>query len=115
MMEEKRLSAGREPGVTDLAEKLPFGAVVPVEITVWEPHSEDSSSHPGCHTASWRLTRADLLAITIFEVRDEILVSPVLAEIGDQRKFINFELLIFRGMGIIKRPLLEWDVSADKI
>lgn len=33
----------------------------------------------------------------------------------DPGEFIDFKLLVFRGRGIIKCPLLEWDVSADKI
>ena len=32
-----------------------------------------------------------------------------------QGKFVNFELLIFGGMGIIKGPLLKGDISTDKI
>lgn len=48
-------------------------------------------------------------------VRDEFFVSPVLTEIRDQREFVNFELLILWGMGIIESPLLKWNVSADKV
>ena len=58
---------------------------------------------------------SDLLFVTFFKVRDQFLISPVLTEIGDQREFINLVFLVFRGMGIIKSPLFEWDVSADKI
>ena len=29
--------------------------------------------------------------------------------------FINFELLVFEGMGIVKSPLLERDISTDKV
>ena len=57
----------------------------------------------------------DLLFVTFFKVRDQFLISPVLTEIGDQREFINLVFLVFRGMGVIKRPLFEWDESADKI
>lgn len=40
---------------------------------------------------------------------------PVLFDKGlDTRKFIDFELLIFGGMGIIIGPLLKRDISADK-
>ena len=59
--------------------------------------------------------RADFLTITFFIVRDEIFISPVLAEVSDQRKFINLELLVFWGMGIIKSPLLKGNISADKV
>ena len=58
--------------------------------------------------------RTDFLTVAFFEVRDEVFVVPVLAEVSDQRKFINLELLILWRMGIIKSPLLERDISADK-
>ena len=47
------------------------------------------------------------LAVTLFKVRDEVFVVPVLAEISNQGEFINLELLVLRRMGIIKSPLLE--------
>ena len=59
--------------------------------------------------------RADLLAVTFLKVRDEIFVIPVLAEVSDQREFINLELLILWRVGIIKGPLLERDISAYKL
>jgi hypothetical protein len=58
--------------------------------------------------------RTDLLSITLFVVRDQFLVSPVLPEVSDKREFINFELLVFGRMGIIESPLLEGNVFADK-
>ena len=58
---------------------------------------------------------ADHLAVTFFVVRDEFFISPVLTEIGDQREFINFELLVLGGVGIIESPLFERNISADKI
>ena len=58
---------------------------------------------------------AYLLAVTLIEVRNQFLIGPVLTEIRDQRKFIDLVLLVSRGMGVIKRPLFEWDISADKI
>jgi len=33
--------------------------------------------------------------------------------VDDVRKLVDLEFLIFRGMGIIKSPLLERDVSTD--
>ena len=59
--------------------------------------------------------RTDFLAITFFEVRDEVFIVPVLAEVGDQREFINLELLVLWRMGIIEIPLFEGDISADKL
>lgn len=59
--------------------------------------------------------REDLLAIAFFVLGDQLFISPVLSEVRDKRKFINFERLVFRGMGVIKSPLLEWDISADEV
>jgi hypothetical protein len=53
--------------------------------------------------------------ITFFVVRNEVIPFPVLFVGNDTRKFINFEFLIFRGMRIVKSPLLERDVFTDKI
>lgn len=59
--------------------------------------------------------RANLLTITFFVVRDKFLISPILSEVCDQRKFIDFELLVFGGMGILKILLFKGGgISADK-
>ena len=58
---------------------------------------------------------AYILSVTFFKVRDEFLVSPVLPEVGNQREFIDLELLVFWRMGIVESPLLERDISADKV
>ena len=102
-----------EPGVTDLAQHLPFGAVVSVEVR-----------HGGITARAgavlWDVAfraavyGADLFAIAFFVVRDKFFISPVLPEVSDQRKLVDLELLVFGGMGIIKSPLLERDVSADE-
>lgn len=59
--------------------------------------------------------RHDLFAVAFLEVWDKVLVSPVLPERDDPGKFINLELLVFGGMGIVESPLLKWDVSTDKV
>ncbi len=59
--------------------------------------------------------RTYLLTIPFFVVRDEFLISPVLTEVGDQREFINLELLVCGEMGIIESQLLKGDISADKV
>ena len=102
-----------EPGIAYLAEDLAFGAVVPVEV--WHGRVtaragavlRDIAFRTAVH-------RPDLLSVAFFEIGDELLVGPALAEIGDKRKRIDLELLVFWGMGIIKGPLLEGYVSADK-
>lgn len=59
--------------------------------------------------------RAAFLAIAFFVVRNQLFISPVLTKISDKREFIDFELLVFGGMGIIKDPLFEGDVSAYEV
>ena len=100
--------------VTDLAGELTFGAVVLVKIRFWSL-TAGTGTVIGDITFGPPADGTDLLFITFFKVRDQFLISPVLAEIRDQRKFINLIFLVFRRMGIIKGLLLEWDVSADKI
>ena len=104
----------RKPCVTDLAEDLPFGTVILVKIGLW---SLAAGTGTVIGDAAFRtpVDGRDLLLVPFFKVRDEFLISPVLAEICDQRRFINLELLVIRRMGVIKRPLLKRDVSADKI
>ena len=103
----------RKSGSTDLTEELAFGAVIPVKkrfrgVTAW--------AGAVVRDVTFRAATdgADFLTITFFVVRDKFFVSPVLAEVGNQREFINLEFLVFGGMGIIKSPLLERNISADK-
>lgn len=100
--------------VTNFAGKLSFGAVVLVKIGLWSLTTGTGTVF-GNITFGLTSDGADLLFVTFFKVRDQFFVSPFLTEIGDQRKFVNLVFLVFRGMGIIKRPLLERDESADKI
>jgi len=102
-----------EPGVTDLAQHLSFGAVVFVEVR----HGRIAAGTRAVLrdvTFGAAVYGANLFAIAFFDVGDEFLVSPSLSEVGDEGELVNLELLVFRGMGIIKGPLFEWDVSADK-
>ena len=71
----------------------------------------------GIRNVAFRATadRPELFTIAFFVVRDEFFVSPVLAEVGDQREFINFELLVLWRVGIIENPLRKRDISADKV
>ena len=59
--------------------------------------------------------RANGFMVALLIVRDEILPVPVLFIGDDFWKFINLELVVFWRMGIIKSPLLERDVSTDKV
>lgn len=103
-----------KPGGTDFAEYLAFGTVVFIKEWLW-------GITAGAGAFIWDVTLraaadgADFLAIVFFVVWDKFLISPVLTEVGDQREFINSELLVFGGMGIVKSPLLERDISADEV
>ena len=100
--------------VTDLTGELSLTAVVLVKILLWSL-TTGTGTVIGDVTFGPPFDGTDLLFVTFFKVRDQFLISPVLTEIGDQREFINLVFLVFRGMGVIKRPLFEWDISADKI
>ena len=59
--------------------------------------------------------RFNRLAIFPGIVSIEILPIPVLMMIDDSGKHISFEFLVLGRVGIIKNPLLEWDIFTDKI
>ena len=102
-----------ELGGADFAQELSFGTVVPVQVRFG---SITAGTGAVIRDIAFRTAsdRADLLAITLFIVGDEVFVVPVLAEVGHEREFVNLELLVFWGMGVIKSPLFERDVSADE-
>ena len=103
----------RECSGADFAQDLPLRAVILVEIRFW-------SIAAGAGAVIVDITYGsatdgfDFLAILPLEVRDVIVVVPFLV-IDDLWKFINFELLILWRMRIIESPLLERDISTDKI
>lgn len=103
-----------EPCSADFTEKLSLGTIIFVQKGL---RCITTGASAVIRNVTFRpaADRAYLLTITFFEVRDEILISPVLTEVGDQRELINLELLVFGGMGIIKSPLLKGNVSADKV
>ena len=59
----------------------------------------------------------NLFIIAMLEIGDQEFPVPFVLRVQNFGlwEFINLELLIFGGDGIIKLLLLEWDVSADKI
>ena len=106
--------SGREVRTTDLAAKLPCFAVVAVEIRfgctagrTTAVIGDIAGFPPG--------NRTNLLAVMVFKIRNQELPVPLMLMELDPGEFIDFKFLVFRGMGIIKCPLLERDVSADKI
>lgn len=102
-----------ESGIAHFAEHLAFGAIVLVEvrhrrIAAWAGAVlRDVAFRAAVH-------RPDLLPITLFDIGDELLIGPALAEVSDKRQLVRLEFLVFGGIGIIKGPLPEWDVSADE-
>ena len=103
-----------KPGIADFAHELSFGTVILVEEGFWCITTRTGAG-------VWDITLwtsadwADFLSVTLFVVRDQLSVGPVLTEVSDQRKFINLEFLILLGMGIIESPLFKWDISANKV
>jgi hypothetical protein len=53
--------------------------------------------------------------VTFFVVRNKIFPIPILFVRDDFGKLIYFEFLILWRMGIIKSPLPERDISANKV
>ena len=107
--------SGRKMRLADLTQNLAFLlAIIPHEIV-----------HRGitCRagTVFWNITlhsakyRAYGFVVALLIISDEIFPVPVLLVGYDFRKLINLELLVLWRMGIIKSPLLEWDVSTDKV
>ena len=105
---------GRETGITDLTEELAPGAIVLIEID-----GRGLASGTGavfgdvCIRASGNGLNG--LSVAFPPVGDQIFVRPVLIKGPDPGEFIDLELLILWGMGIIESPLSERDVSADKV
>lgn len=100
-------------GIADLAFELTGLAVITVKIGL--------RGRAGRAKTVFRdvafLTSGDgfyLDLVSVFKVRDEELPVPFMLDEVNLREFIHFELLIFRGMGVIKSPLPEGNISADK-
>ena len=87
----------RKPGAANFAEYLPFGAIVFVEIwhrriTAWTGAVlRDIAIRTAVHGP-------DFLPIAFFNIRDELLISPVLTEVSNKGQFVCLELLVFGGM-----------------
>ena len=102
-----------KPGITYFAENLPLAAIVFIKIRFWG-------------VTAWTFTviinvadgtSADRFygfTVAPLDVRNVITVVPNFV-VKDFWKFVDFKLLVFRGLGIIKSPLLERNKSANKI
>ena len=98
-----------------LTKKLAFlFAIIPYKILEW-------SIAKVTVAVLWNITFTttkdgfDGFVIALFVVGNEVSPFLILFEGYDFGKFINFKLLIFWRMGIIKSPLLKRNVSADKV
>lgn len=104
----------RKVGVTYFALDLSSFPIVAVEVGLGGIAGRTA-------TVIWDVTgfapgnRFDLFSIAELKVRGQELPVPLMLMELDSGEFINLELLIFWGMGIIKRPLFERDISADKV
>ena len=84
----------RKPGSADLAEELASGAVILVKEWLWGITTWTGAVVRDV-TFRTATDRAYFFTITLFVVWDEILESPVLTEVGNERELINLELLVF--------------------
>ena len=105
---------GRETGITDLTEELSFTAVVLVEV---DGRGLTSGTGTFFRDDGIRASGNGLngFAVAFLPVGYQILISPDLIIGLDLGELIDFELLIFWGMGIVESPLFERDISADKV
>ena len=107
------LLAGNESLAADLALVLPVAAVIIVDVMV----RSTTERTDGIFRNRPAITSLDgfhgsaILPEIVFE--EEL---PVLFNEGfDNREFVDFEFLVLRGMGIVKSPLFERDVSAEEV
>lgn len=105
----------RKMCLADLAQNLTFFlAIVPHEIV-----HRGITGRTGTVFRNITLDPAEYrtygFVIALLVIRNEVLPVPALLIGYDFGKLINLEFLVLWRMGIIKSPLLEWDVSADKV
>ena len=106
----------RKPGLTDFTHDLAFGAVVLIQIDFRSIATRTFTVviNIAFRTTFYRLDWFVIILVTPCIVNHEIFVIPGL-NIQDQRERIDFQLLISGGTGVIISPLLERDVSTDKV
>ena len=102
--------------LTYFAEDLSFGTIVLVKIDFGSITSGALAvvRDVTFTTPPDRLYGLVIVLIPPLEVLHEVTIIPGL-HMEDQRQLIDFELLVFWGVGIIKSPLFERDVLTDKI
>ena len=90
--------------ITVVAVKIRFGSV-----------AERAGTVIGDVTFLTSRNRFDLYVVSVFKVRDKQMPVPFMVMKFDLWKFIGFEFLVLRRVRIIKSPLLERDISTDKL
>ena len=104
---------GRECLTADFALVLPVATVVVID-EVMRSTTEWTDGIFGNGFTIAALNRFDCFTILPLVVFKKEL--PVLFDKGfDDRKFINLEFLILWGMGIVKSPLFQRNISANKV
>ena len=102
--------------LADFTEDLSFGSIVLVEIDLGSvaPGAFTVVRNITLPTVVYRLYGLVIVLIAPFKVLHEVTVIPGL-HMKYQRELIHFELLVLWRMGVIKSPLFERDVLADKV
>ena len=106
------LFAGNESLAADFALVLPVAAVIIVDVMVGSAteRTDDIIRDRPAITSLDGLNGFTILPEIVFE--EEL---PVLFDEGfDDRELVDLEFLILRGVGIVKSPLFERDISADE-
>ena len=107
------ISAGDEGLATDLASVLtaPAGVVIDVLVRSTADRTDRFFRDVPSVAPAHRFHRLTILPLVVLEQEFPVLFF----ERDDKGWLVNRELLVLRGMGIVKRPLLERNVSADKV
>ena len=94
----------KEAGVTDLAQDLAFGTIILVKV-----NGGRIAARAGTVLGDIAFLPAfdwlKVIAVAFAVIGKEIFPVPVLCIRLDPWKFIDFEFLVLRGMGIIEGPL----------
>lgn len=105
--------AGDKGLPTDFALELPIAAIIIVEIVVRCPTKRTEGIFRDGFTIA-ALNGSDGFAVLpeiVFKEKLPVLFDERLEE----REGVGSKLLVFRGVGTIKGPLLEWNIFADKV
>ena len=107
----------RKRVLANFAKNLTFGTVILIKIRFWSMTAWALTviRNVAFGTSSNWFDGFVRILITPSEVLHEILIIPWFNRAENEWKLIKLKFLIFRGMGIIKSPLFEWDIFTDKV